>query len=183
MRRSGKDEWQPRDCDDLSRRMSAQYGLPIDMSPKTGGLKAIAKALNQGDIALAQIATVLLGIPDPLPFSTRPSSREQMTKLGCDLHWSGLLKWDSGKHPRWPAGSDDGRGGEFAPKDAEAEASAASQSIGWESARQSTQALLVHAGMGGRSPIVLTAAEIEDERDPRLGVGGNHPPLDELIPG
>ena len=34
------------------------------MSSKMGGVKAIANALNEGDVARAQIATVLLGIPD-----------------------------------------------------------------------------------------------------------------------
>ena len=72
VRRNGNDEWQPRNCDDLSEQVSAQYGLPIDMSAKRGGLRVIAKALNDGNVARAQIATVLLGIPDPpTPFQTR----------------------------------------------------------------------------------------------------------------
>jgi hypothetical protein len=112
---------------------------------KTGGLKAIAKALNEGDVARAQIATVLLGVPDPLPLSKGASSRQQMIGLICDLHWSGMLKWDPAEHPRWPKHSDDGTGGQFAPKP-------------------------------------IAAADVEDERDPRLGIGGNRPPLDEVIP-
>lgn len=86
------------------------------MSSKRGGLRTIAKALNDGDLARAQIAAVLLGIPDPPPLSKRNGSRDQMIKLIRDLHWSGLLKWDPDEHPRWPAGSADGKGGEFAPK-------------------------------------------------------------------
>jgi hypothetical protein len=38
-RSNGKDEWRPRDGDDLSQEMSAQYGLPIDMASKRGGLQ------------------------------------------------------------------------------------------------------------------------------------------------
>ncbi len=100
-----KDAWHPRDCEELSERISAHYGLPIDMSSKRGGLKAIANALNEGDVARAQIATVLLGIPDLPPLSKDARSRKRMLKLVCDLHWSGLLKWDSDEHPRWPAGT------------------------------------------------------------------------------
>jgi hypothetical protein len=37
--------------------MSTQYGLPIDMSSKSGGLAVIAKALNEGDMVRAQVAT------------------------------------------------------------------------------------------------------------------------------
>src|ERR1700744_4966510 len=64
-RGNGRVEWRPRDCDALSQEMSAQYGLPIDISLKKGGLTVIAKALNEGDLVRAQIATVLLGVPDP----------------------------------------------------------------------------------------------------------------------
>jgi hypothetical protein len=35
-----------------------------------------------------------------------------------------MLKWDPGAHPRWPAGSTEGRGGEFAPKGEGGEAGA-----------------------------------------------------------
>jgi hypothetical protein len=117
-RKDGKDEWRPRDCDALSREMSAQYGLPIDMSSKRDGLAVIAKALNEGDLPRAQIATVLLGVPDPPYLSKGAPSRPEMMKLASDLRWSRLLKadWDPDEHPRWPAGSADGRGGEFAPK-------------------------------------------------------------------
>ena len=55
-RGNGKDEWRPRDCGDLSQEMSAQYGLPVDMLSKRGGLTAIARALNEGDVARAQVA-------------------------------------------------------------------------------------------------------------------------------
>jgi hypothetical protein len=117
-RGNGKDEWRPRDCDDLSKEMSAQYGLPIDMSSKRGGLAVIAKALNEGDVARAQVATVLLGIPDPPSLSKGAPSRQAMIALAGDLRWSGLLKadWDPDEHPRWPAKAPDSQGGQFAPK-------------------------------------------------------------------
>ena len=118
LQESGKVKWQPRDCDELSDEIGEHYGLPIDMSSKTGGLKAIANALNAGNLARAQIATVLLAIPDPLPLSKSARSRDAMIKLIRDLHWSGLIKedWNADDHPRWPAGSADSTGGQFAPK-------------------------------------------------------------------
>jgi hypothetical protein len=110
---SGKSEWEPVDSEELSRQVSAQFGLPIDMSAKMGGLQAIAGALNAGELARAQIATVLLGIPDPPQLSKGAAAPEQTTKLIRDLHWSGMLKWDPDEHPRWPAGQSDG--GQFRP--------------------------------------------------------------------
>ncbi len=71
---------------------SEHYGLPIDMSSKTGGLRVIAGALNRGDVDRAQIAAVLLGIPDPPQLSKRACTRDGVIKLIRDLHWSGLLK-------------------------------------------------------------------------------------------
>jgi len=202
LQRNGTYEWLPRDCDDLSEQMSAEYGLPIDMSPKAGGLKAIAKALNERDVARAQIATVLLGVPDPLPLSKGESSLQQMINLVCDLNWSGMLKWDSDDHPRWPAGSADGRGGEFAPKDTEADAALAPRSAERETGGRSTRTRrLADAGMSDAAAdpvaeaaaraaevaddapkLVVAAADAEDERDPRFGIGGNRRPPEELIP-
>ena len=147
LRRNGKDEWQPRDCDGLSEQMSARYGLPIDMSPKAGGLKVIAKALNEGDVARAQIAAVLLGVPDPPPLSKGASSRQQMIALVRDLNWSGMLKWNPAEHPRWPKG------------------------------QRRRQGRRVRAEMDQTPPPKSRMKEI-----PRFGIGGNHPPLEELIP-
>ena len=90
----GNDHWRPRDCGDLFKQLGSHFSLPIDMSSKTGRLKAIANALNEGDLARAQIATVLLGIPDPPEISKGTRSRDSMIKFIRDLHWSGLIKWD-----------------------------------------------------------------------------------------
>lgn len=233
LRMTGKDEWQPRDCNNLSEEMSAQYGLPVDMSSKRGGLRTIAKALNDGDLARAQIATVLLGIPDPSPLSKRNGSRDQMIKLIRDLHWSGLLKWDPDEHPRWPAGSAGGKGGEFAPKGeggeadgsqstqsdathsynsqqyaprariqladagmsdasddpvAEAVRAAAVEALADRGSHESVDMLTALDGVSQNSDsdetpkLLLAAAEGEDDKDSRFGIGGNHPPPKELIP-
>ena len=118
LRKGGEEVWQPRDCSELSNEVGEHYGLPIDVSSKAGGLRAIANAFNEGDVVRAQIATVLLGIPDPPQLSKSTSSRNATIKFVRDLHWSGLIKadWDPDEHPRWPAGSPDDIGGDFAPK-------------------------------------------------------------------
>lgn len=116
LKRTGVDgDWEPRDCAELSEQIETDTGLPIDMTAKMGGLGAISHALNEGDIARAQIATVLLGIPDPL--SNGPTTSDDLLKFVRDLAWSGLLKrtWDPNKHPKWPAGAPDSQGGKFSP--------------------------------------------------------------------
>ena len=113
----GKRRWEPRNCEQLSKRLGADFGLPIDVSSKLGGLRAICNALNDGDIARAQIATVLPAIPDPPPLVKGTRSRKDVIKFIRDLDWSGMIKadWDPDEHPRWPAGAPDSQGGQFAP--------------------------------------------------------------------
>lgn len=112
------DRWEPRDCGELSKQIGGQFGLPIDISSRSGGLRAICNALNEGDVPRAQIATVLLGIPEPPPLEKGARSREALIKFIRDLHWSGLIKadWNPDEHPRWPAHAPDSQGGRFAPK-------------------------------------------------------------------
>jgi hypothetical protein len=179
------------------------YGLPIDMSSKTGGLRAIANALNEGNVPRAQIGTVLLGIPDPPQLSKGIGSRDEMVRFICDLHWSGMLKWDScdvlekaGFNPdeprdergRW---TNDGAGMSAASRDpriqlADAGMSDASDDPVAEAAVRASAAARLdgeHQASNDDTPhIILAAAEDEDERDSRFGIGGNHPPIEELIP-
>jgi hypothetical protein len=109
-------QWLPRPIDDLNRELSGRYGLPVDIGAKCGGLNAVSGALNRGDIAHAQIAALHLRLPEP-PALAKRSSVEDIIDLARQLAASGLLKayWDEAKHPRWPAGSPDSTGGEFAP--------------------------------------------------------------------
>lgn len=114
---SGLDHWQPRPVSELNRDLSECYVLPIEFTPKIGGLTSASRALNRGDVLHAQIATLHLQIPDPPALMKSPLNAEEIIGLARQLQASGLLKadWDSAKHPRWPAGSPGGIGGEFAP--------------------------------------------------------------------
>jgi hypothetical protein len=113
----GHDQWQPRPVSQINRDLSKCFGLPIEFDQKMGGLQAIARALSRGDIIHAQMAALHLEIPDPPALATSAQRPGEITDLAHQLRASGLLKadWDPAKHPRWPAGSPDGIGGEFAP--------------------------------------------------------------------
>jgi hypothetical protein len=111
------DEWRPRNAVDLNTDLSKRFGLPIDCQNKMAGLAAVARALNRGDLAHAQMAALHLRIPAPQPLTKSAHSTKEIVELAMKLHASGMLKadWDSEKHPRWLAGTPDGVGGEFAP--------------------------------------------------------------------
>jgi hypothetical protein len=91
--------------------------LAVDFAAKSSGLTVIANALNRGDVALARIVAVQLQLPDLPRIEKRIGPEDRTAKLAFLLRRGGLLKedWDPEKHPRWPAGSPDGQGGEFAP--------------------------------------------------------------------
>jgi len=93
-------------------------------------LTAIAGALNRGDLIHAQIATLHLEIPDPPALTKSARTLGEIIDLAAQLRASGLLKeeWDPANHPRWPAGSPDSVGGQFAPADAASDESASGES-------------------------------------------------------
>jgi hypothetical protein len=98
----GRVIWKPRPQIDLDEALSAAYGLPVDTSAKRGGLAAVAAALNDRDIARAQIATLLLHLSDLPVLAKRAESPDETLAFAAELFWSGLLKgdWDPEKHPR-----------------------------------------------------------------------------------
>jgi len=128
---AGATTWRPRPLAKLDCELGDSYGVAVALAAKPPRLTAIAGALNRGDLALAQIGALPLELPDPpaVAKSERPSS--DVDELTRTLEASGLLAeaWDPAKHPRWPAKSPDGVGGEFAPRDAVDGASDADASV------------------------------------------------------
>ena len=114
---NGRETWEARDSNDLSDALAEYYGLPIDVSSKAQALASIARALNEGAVARAQLGTLHLQFPDPPPLA-KGSSRGDLIEFIRELAGSGFLKanWDPAKHPRWSAGTPGSRGGKFAPK-------------------------------------------------------------------
>ena len=103
--------------DDLSR----VYGRSVGAAGKLGGLGVVADALTKGELARAQIATLLLRLPDPPPPNADAARRAELEKR---LGESGLLKdWNPDEHPRAGVAPNPGW---FAPKD-DAEAPSASR--------------------------------------------------------
>jgi hypothetical protein len=93
----------------------------VDVSAKMAGFAGVANALQSRNIPKAQIAAVLLRLPDPIPSTGAAFGKSGVRRLSRDL---GLFKAEDGwneKHPR--AGSPPNPGW-FAPKP---EASGASE--------------------------------------------------------
>jgi hypothetical protein len=111
------DPWRPRPAIDLNRDLGERYGLPVEIDSRMGRLAGIGRALDRGDVAYAMMATLHLDLPDPPDPTKSTLGPGGAVDLSRSLKASGLLKtdWDPSEHPRWPAGSAGGIGGEFAP--------------------------------------------------------------------
>jgi hypothetical protein len=110
-------EWRPRGAFEIQHDLEETYGIPVDLTVKHKGISGVASALNKKDTARAQVSALLLQFPDP---PTAPIAKSDLTgiaEFAKRLQASNLLSrdWDPGKHPRWPARTPDGVGGQFAP--------------------------------------------------------------------
>lgn len=114
-RPGGGHAWTMRPLDEQNHALGARYGFPVDSAAKHGGLAGVARALERGDLALAQISALLLRFPDP-PSLVKGGPARGSAELARQLIESGLLKadWDSAKHPRT---GEPPNPGWFAPKD------------------------------------------------------------------
>jgi hypothetical protein len=100
--RDARGVWETRDEHDVGGDLSRVYGFPVDVRAKMAGFGAVARALQSGNIAKAQVAALLLRLPDPLPLSGAGFGQSRERRLH-ELVACGLLKADSDwedKHPR-----------------------------------------------------------------------------------
>lgn len=140
--------WNPRSEAEIERDLAAIYRAPILALAKLGGLAAVAQALNEKNIARAQVAALLLKLPDP-PVAGEEDGLRKLNAL-FEAGWIGK-DWDPEKHPR--AGGPPNSGW-FAPTD------------GGGAAPTSGPRPRPSADGANSLPIVLVAGGEEEERSP-----------------
>ncbi len=64
---SGREAWVPRSTIALNADLGFCYGLPVDVASRADSLIAVARALNDGAILRAKIATLHSQFPDLPP--------------------------------------------------------------------------------------------------------------------
>jgi hypothetical protein len=97
----GNERWNVRPVSELNNDLTAIYHLPVDVTAKLSAIALVAAAFNRADLAMAAIATVQMGFPDP-PQTKCEKAREEIRRCALELYRSGLLKagWDPAEHPR-----------------------------------------------------------------------------------
>ena len=135
------------------------YGVAIDAARKMSGLGVVAGALNRGEVARAQVATLLLKLPDPgrVEVGSTPGKLAVLFKAGWVAKIGtrrSIRERSPGPNPGW-----------FAPKDGDADdASKPEQPAGTEVAEIKP---IVNPAVASDAPndIVPVGGE-EDERFP-----------------
>jgi hypothetical protein len=123
--------WRPLAQPEIDCILGRAYGARICASDKRRGLAVVAEALNKGELARAQIAALLLRLPDPVLSKLDPNARgEELARL----RESGLLAkdWEEADHPRTGTPPNPGW---FAPRDDSGEPGSGHQSGGAERGR------------------------------------------------
>ncbi len=97
--------------DEINAVLSAGYGAAVDISDGYPRIERLAGYMSRGEWTRAAIAALNLRLPE------LPDQAAARRVLEADR----LLKlaWNSDLHPRWPAHSEEGRGGRFRPGDGE----------------------------------------------------------------
>jgi len=111
----------------VERLLSCAYQTEFSANRIMCGLATVAAALNADDSCLARIAAVHLQIPDlPNEIARDDMEMEDILiksvdgKSASQSRETRKASPDDPKHPGWPAGTPDGLGGKFRPKDGSA---------------------------------------------------------------
>lgn len=104
--------WQLLPARELDAAMTRAYGLPVNALKKSRALAIITDALNNGDIARAQIVTLLMRLPEPAKHGDDVTKHAECLEMLAEADI--LVKdWDPDAHPRTEEAPNPGW---FAPK-------------------------------------------------------------------
>ncbi len=104
--REGRRFYRAQPLAEINVALSAGYGVTVNAAPLYPAITRIAEYMTRGEWTLATLAAVHLRLPE-LPDQT---AAHRLLKTTTTV-------WDPAKHPRWPAQSTEGHGGEFRPAD------------------------------------------------------------------
>lgn len=151
-----------RERHEIQRLLSRAHGIEPAIDRLMSGLATVASALNANDPCLARIAAVHLRIRDLPDKSARDAMvaediviKSVERKLAAQSREIQKASPDDPEHPGWPAGTPDGLGGKFRPK--EGSATALSQKIKNQVERRELRMNLIaglHVGIGALANLI-----------------------------
>lgn len=100
--------FEARPAEELEPLLTRIFARSIDCSGLMPGLSAVARALNEGDLARAVITTTHLRLP---------TLGEEEARRAREAAALAKAAADDPEHPGWPKGAPGGKGGQFRPKE------------------------------------------------------------------
>ncbi|HTT85367.1 MAG TPA: hypothetical protein VMF67_17960, partial [Rhizomicrobium sp.] len=172
LKRDRKGKFEARAVAEIQGILGRAYREETDWQSRIRSVNLVADALNRGELARAMMVAVLMRLPDPASSVSIADVDGVLAKVGFDPDEP------RDERGRWTSGgssdADTGTGHHSS------EAQLADTDLSDVSTDPVAQAAV--RAPDPKPSIVLAAADDEDEKDPRFGIGGNNPPLDELIP-
>ena len=108
LERDGENQFRPRQPNSIQKLLSATYGVNSDWASRIRSVDVIAKALNNGDMARAMMAAVLMRLPEPDDAIRIADADGMLEKAGFNQDEP------RGEQGRWTSG-DDIDGGKLIP--------------------------------------------------------------------
>lgn len=174
LQQDGQGNFEARPATELQKVFGRTYSDETDWGSRIRSVKLVADALNKGEIARAMITAVHMRLPDPRGAIRISDVDGVLAKAGFnpDEPRDERGRWTNG------GGGDSDNDTDHRPSGAQL-ADAGLSDISTDPVAQAA----VRAA-DDRSNTILAAAdeEEEDAENPRARIGGNYPPLDELIP-
>lgn len=176
LRRDHNGKFEARAADELQRVFDRTYGVETNWESRIRSVNLVANALNKGELARAMMVAVLMRLPDPAGAIRIADVDGVLAKTGFNPDEA------RDERGRWTSsGSSDVDGGADRHPISAQLADAGRSDVSTDPIAQAS-VRVAEAAPAARPNIVLAAADDENEKDRRFGIGGNNPPLSELIP-
>lgn len=183
LQRDRQGNFEARPVAELQKVLGHVYGDETNWESRIRSVDLVANALNKGEMARAMMTAVLMRLPDPDGAIRIADVDGVLAKAGFNPDEP------RDDHGRWISGGDSGSAATTTSEHAigaqlaDAGTSDASDDPVAQAAARAAAASERQTFEPNKTPnTIRVATEGEDDRDPRFGIGGNHPPPEELIP-
>jgi len=176
LRRDRRGVFEARPAGELHDVLGRAYGDETNWESRIRSANLVADALNKGDTARAMMVAVLMRLPDPGGSIRIADVNGVPAKVGYDPD-----EPRDQRGRRTSGGSGDADANTHHRPAAAQLADAGLSDVSTDPVAQAA-VRATEAAPNPQPNIFLAAADEEEERDPRLRIGGNHPPIEELIP-
>jgi hypothetical protein len=176
LRRDRRGTFEARPAGELHEVLRRAYATDTNWESRVRSVTLVADALNKGEVPRAMIVAVLMRLPEPGSSIRIADVDGVLAKVGYDPDEP------RDQRGRWTSGGSSTTGASTDHRPAGTQLADAGLSDVSTDPMAQAAVRATEAAPNPQPNIILAAADEEEESDPRFGIGGNHPPIEELIP-